>query len=134
MSAIESKLNAIMSRMSSQERKSHSANKVGNMEGTEHKCVVDEGLAHEGPYQVEEVQYLKGNMSYNFKPNNNFLTHYTPALRNHEKFSYGGGLQQSLRLMQNFQQNYTPPGFQGQQQGSQRVDNQGQRRSQSFED
>ena len=37
--------------------------------------------------------------------------------------------------MQNFQQNYAPPEFQGQQQqGSQRADNQGQRRFQSFED
>ena len=37
--------------------------------------------------------------------------------------------------MQNFQQQYAPHGFQGQQQqGSQRTKNQGQRRSQSFEE
>ena len=38
------------------------------------------------PYQVEEAQYLNANRSYTFKP-----THYTPALRNDENFSYGGG-------------------------------------------
>ena len=37
--------------------------------------------------------------------------------------------------MQNFQQLYAPHGFQGQQQqGSQKVENQGQRRYVSFED
>ena len=65
---------------------------MGTMEGVEHKCA-DERLAHEGPYQVEEVQYLNGNRKYNFKPNNNLPTHYTPALRNHENFSYGSGMQ-----------------------------------------
>ena len=48
-----------------------------------------EGLAHEGPYHVEEAQFVNGNRSYNFKPNISLLTHYTPALRNHENFSYG---------------------------------------------
>ena len=36
--------------------------------------------------------------------------------------------------MQNFQEQYASQGFQGQQQGSQREENSGQRRSQSFED
>ena len=70
---------------------------MGTVEGAEKKCVVDEGLAHEGPYHVEEAQYINGNRSYNFKPNNNLPTHYTPALRNHENFSYGGGIQQGPR-------------------------------------
>ena len=48
---------------------------------------------HEGSYQVEEAQYLNANRSYNFKPNLNLPTHYTPTLRNHENFSYGGGAQ-----------------------------------------
>ena len=48
----------------------------------------------------------------------------TPALRNHENLSYGGGMQQGLRSTKNFH-NYVPPGFQGQQQGVQRADNQG---------
>ena len=42
-------------------------------------------------------------------------------------------MQQGPRPTQNFH-NYAPPGFQGQQQGVQRANNQGQRRSQSFED
>ena len=63
------------------------------MEGAEQKCATDEGLAHEGPYQVEEAQFVNGNRSYNFKLNNNLPTHHTPALRNQENFSYGGGMQ-----------------------------------------
>ena len=35
---------------------------------------MDEGLAQEGPYQVEEAQFVGGNKSYNFNPNTN-LTH-----------------------------------------------------------
>ena len=91
--------------------------------------MANEGLAHEGPYQVMEVQYFNGNRSYNFKLNNNLPTHYTPALSNLENFSYGGGIQQGPRPMQNFQQNYYPTGFQGHQLGNQRAENQGQRRS-----
>ena len=113
MIAIEAKLNTLMSKMSHQERRGHSANEVGIVEGSEHKCVNDEGLAHEGPYQVEEAQYVSGNRSYNFKPKNNLPTHYTPALRNHENFSYGSRVQQGLRPVQNFQQQYAPQGFQG---------------------
>ena len=79
MSAIEAKLDTIMNRMNNQERRDHSYNEVGVVEGVRQKCVVDEGLAHKGPYQVEEVQYLNSTRSYNFKPNNNLLTHYTPA-------------------------------------------------------
>ena len=82
---------------------------------------------------------LNANRSYNFKPNLNLPTHYTLTLRNHENFSYGGGAQQGQRLGQNFRQHYASPRFQQQQQhhhhqGSQRVENQGQRRSSSFEE
>ena len=49
MSAIEAKLNALMSKMSNREKISHSANAVGIEEGGEHKCITNEGLAHEGP-------------------------------------------------------------------------------------
>ena len=88
-----------------------------------------EGLSHEGLYQVEEAQFVSDNISYNFKPNSNLSTHYTPALRTHEKFSYRSGVQHP-RPMQNFHQQYAPQGFQGQQQqSSQRVENQVQRRS-----
>ena len=54
MLAIEAKLDALMSRLRNLERISHSTNEVGTMKGVEHKFV-DEGLAHESPYQVEEV-------------------------------------------------------------------------------
>ena len=37
--------------------------------------MTNEGLAHEGPYQVEEAQFVNGNISYNFKPTNSLLTH-----------------------------------------------------------
>ena len=86
MSAIEAKLDAIMNRMNNQERRGHSCNEVGIVEGAEQKNVVDLELAHEGPCQVEEAQYINKNRSYNFKPNNNLPTQYTPALRNHENF------------------------------------------------
>ena len=60
-----------------------------NLYGAGHSA--NEGLAHEGPYQVEEAQFINDNRSYHFKPYLNLPTHYTPALRNHENFSYGGG-------------------------------------------
>ena len=130
MSAIEAKLDALVGKMNNHERRIHSANVLGIEEGGENKCITDEGLAHEGPYQGKEAHFVSGNISYNFKPNKNFPTHYTPALRNHENFSYGSGVQHGLRPMQNFQQQYAPQGFQGQQQqGSQRAENQDQRRS-----
>ena len=71
------------------------------MEAGEQKSITDEGLAHEGPYQVEEAQFVNGHRSYNFKPNTNIPTHYTPTLRNNENFSFGSGVQQGQRPMQN---------------------------------
>ena len=71
---------------------------------------------------------MNGNISYNFKPNNNLSTHCTLALRNHEKFSYGSGVQHGPGLVKKFQQQYASQGFQGQQQqGSRRAENQDQR-------
>ena len=55
MTAIEAKLDVLMSRMNTQERRSHSTNTVGIEERGEQKCINDEGLTHEGPYQVEEA-------------------------------------------------------------------------------
>ena len=55
MSIIEAKLDAIMNKMNNQERRGHSYNEVGIVEGAEQKNVADKGLAPEGPYQVEEV-------------------------------------------------------------------------------
>ena len=104
MTAIEAKLDALMNKLGNQDRRMHSAHEVGTVEGNEHKSNIDEGLAHEGPYQVEEAQFMGGNISYNFKPNNNLPTHYTPPLRNHKNFSYGGEAQQGQRPVQNYQQ------------------------------
>ena len=115
MSEIEAKLDTIKNRMNNQEIIGNSCNEVGVVDGAEQKCATDEGLAHERPYQVEEAQFVNGNRSYNFNPNNNLPTHYTLALRNHDNFSFGGGMQQGPRPVQNFQQIYAPPGFQGQQ-------------------
>ena len=98
--------------MNYQERGGHSYNEVGIVRGAEQKNIDDQGLAHEGPYQVEDAWYINGNRSYNFKPNNNLRTHYTPILRNHENLCYGGGVQQGLRPVQNYH-NYAPPEFQG---------------------
>ena len=50
MTAIEAKMDVLISKMSTQEMRSHSANAVGIEEGGEQKCNTDEGLAHEGPY------------------------------------------------------------------------------------
>ena len=134
MTTIEAKLDAIMTRMNDRDIRNHSVNEVGIVEGLEQKSVVDQGLAQEGPYQVEEIQCLNGNRSYNFKRNGNLPTHYTPAVRNHENLSYGGGNHQGQRLSENYQQNFIPLGFQRQHQGIRRADNQGQKRSQSFEE
>ena len=89
MIVIESKLE--INKMGNKDRRMHSTHDVGTVERNEQKSSADERLAHEGPYQVEEAQFLNANRSYNFKPNLNLPTHYTPALRNHENFSYGGG-------------------------------------------
>ena len=81
MTAIEAKLDALMNKMGNQDSRMHSAHEVGTVDGNEQKNSVDEGLAHEGPYQVEEAQFLNANRRYNFKPNLNLLTYYTPTLR-----------------------------------------------------
>ena len=75
----------------------HLAHEMGTTHGNEKKSGADEALAHEGPYQVEEAQFLNVNRSYNFKPKLKLPTHYTPALKNHVNFSYGGGAQQGPR-------------------------------------
>ena len=96
MTAIEAKLDVLMSKMSTQERRIHSAKTVGIV-GGEHKCMTDEGVAHECPYQVEEAQFVSGNKRYNFNPKNNLPTYYTPGLRNNENFSNASGVQHGLR-------------------------------------
>ena len=90
----------------------------------------------EDAYEVEEAKYVNEPRNYHFKPNPNMPTHYSPALKNHENFSYGGGALQSPRNGQNPQQGYQqPPRFQQQHQGGEgRNDYQGHRRTQSFEE
>ena len=75
-----------------------------------------EGPIDKDPYQVEQAKYLNEQRSYHFKPYPNLPTHYTPALRSHENFSYGGGTSQGPRHGQSFQQGYNPPRFQQKQQ------------------
>ena len=107
---IEAKLDAVMNKLSSNERKMHTAHEVRAMrEGRRNSA---EGYEEEEPYQVEEAQYLNANKNYTFKPNPNLPTHYSLALRNHESFSYGGGAQQGPRHGQNHHQAYNQLGFQ----------------------
>ena len=91
MTAIKAKLDAVMNKMGNNEKRMHIAYEVGAVkEGMRNSA---EGHVEEEPYQIEEAQYLNANRSYIFKPNPNLPTHYAPALRNHESFSYGGGAQ-----------------------------------------
>ena len=50
MTAIEAKLDALMNKLGNHDRRMHSTHEVGTVEGTEQNSVIDEGLAHEGPY------------------------------------------------------------------------------------
>ena len=95
MTTIEAKLDTIMNKLGNNEKRMYTAHEVGAVkEGMRSSA---EGPVEEEPYQIEESHYLNANRSYTFKPNPNLPTHYTPALRNHEKFSYGGGAQQGPR-------------------------------------
>ena len=96
MTAIEAKLEAILNKLGSNERRMHTAHEVGTVEERIRRSA--EGLVDEEPYQVEETKYMNEQRSYHFKPDLNLPTHYTLALRNHENFSYGGGAQQGHRL------------------------------------
>ena len=136
MTAIEAKLDALLNKLGNNERRMHTTFEVRTVDEGKKRKSVDEGLTHDDSYQVEEAQYLNANRGYTFKPNLNLPTHYTPALRSHENFSYRGGAQQGQRPRQNLQQYHASPGFQQQQQQQlvgQRAENQEQRRSNSFE-
>ena len=100
--------------MDKQERKLHFAHEIGvvEREGMRRSAEVP---TEEDSYGVEEAKYVNEPRSYHFKPNPNLPTHYDPALRNHENFSYGGGNTQGQRQGQNPQQGYPPPMFQQQQ-------------------
>ena len=104
MKTIEAKLDAVMNKPEDSERRMHTAHEVGTVEERIRRSA--EGLVEEEPYQVEETKYMNEQISYHFKPNPNLPTHYTPTLRNHENFSYGGGAQHGHRPGQNYQQAY----------------------------
>ena len=91
MTSIEAKLDALMNKLGNNERRMHTTLEVGTVDEGQKRNSAEEGLTHEGPYQVKEAQYLNANRNYTFKLNLNLPTNYTPALRNHENFSYGGG-------------------------------------------
>ena len=55
MTTIEAKLDALMNKMGNHERRMHSANEVRTVDENEKRNSAEEGLAHEGPYQVEEA-------------------------------------------------------------------------------
>ena len=84
MTVIEEKLDALMNKIGNHDRRMHSTYEVGKVERNEQKSSADEGLAHEGPYKVEEPQFLNVNRSYNFKSNLNFPTQHqhSGTLRN----------------------------------------------------
>ena len=100
MTTIEAKLDAIMHRIDKQERKMHTAQEIGAVE-REHMRRSAEIPTKEDSYGVEEVKYMTEPRNYHFKQNPNLPTHYNPALRNHENFSYGGGALQAPRHGQN---------------------------------
>ena len=52
---IKAKLDVIMNMMNNQEIGGHSYKEVGIVGGAEQKNIDDQGLEHEGPYQVEEA-------------------------------------------------------------------------------
>ena len=135
MTAMEAKLDAIMHRMDKQERKMHTAHEI---EAVERELMrrSAEVPTEEDSYGAEEVKYVNEQRSYHFKPNPNLPTHYNPALRNHENFSYDGGALHGPRQEQHPQQGYQqPPRFQQQPQGGgNRNEYQGQRRIQPFEE
>ena len=109
MTTIEEKLETVLNILGSNERRMHTAHEVGAVEERMRRSA--EGLVDEEPYQVEEAKYMNEQRSYHFNPNPNLPTHYTPALRNNENFSYGGGARQGHRLGQNYQQAYAQPRF-----------------------
>ena len=135
MTAMEAKLDAIMHRMDKQEIKMHIAHEIGVVERELMRRSADVPT-EEDSYGAEEIKYVNEQRSYHFKPNTNLPTHYNPALRNHENFSYGGGALHGPRQGQHHQQGYQqPPRFQQQQQGGEsRNEYHGQRRTQPFEE
>ena len=96
MTAMEAKLDAIMHIMDKQERKMHTAHEIGAVEKEQMRRSA-KVPTEEDSYGLEEVKYVNELRNYHFKTNPNLPTHYSPALRNHENFLYGGGALQGPR-------------------------------------
>ena len=105
MKVMEAKLDAIMHRMDKQERKMHTAHEIGAVEREQMRRSA-EVPTEEDSYGDEEVKYMNEPRNYHFKKNSNLPTHYSPTLRNHENFSYGGWALQGPRHGKNPQQLY----------------------------
>ena len=117
MTVMEAMLDAIMHRMDKQERKMHTAHEIRAVEREQMRRSADVPI-EEDSYGAEEVKYVNEPRNYHFKTNPNLPTHYSPELRNHENFSFGGGALQGPRHGQNPQQGYQQsPRFQQQHQG-----------------
>ena len=108
MTAMEANLDAIMHRMDKHERKMHTAHEIGAVEREQMRRSAEVPI-EEDSYGVEEAKYVNEPRSYHFKQNPNLSTHYSPALRNHENFSYGRGALQGPRHEHNPQQGYQQP-------------------------
>ena len=83
----------------------HTALEIGSVERELMRRSADVPI-EEDSCGAEEVKYVNEQRSYHFKPNPNLPTHYNPALRNHENFSYGGGALQGPRQGQHPQHGY----------------------------
>ena len=105
MTAMEAKLDAIMHKMDKQERKMHTTHEIGAVERELMRRSANVPT-EEDSYGAEEVKYVNEQRSYHFKLNPNLPTHYNPALRNHENFSYSGGALHGPRQGQHPQQGY----------------------------
>ena len=92
MIAIEEKLDTVMNKLGSNYKRMHTTLEVGAVKKGIRSSA--EGLVEEEPYQVKETKYMNEQRSYQFMPNPHLPSHYTPALKNYENFSYGGGAQQ----------------------------------------
>ena len=55
MTAIEAKLDTVMNKLGSNERRMHTAHEVGAVDEGERRKRAEEGPNHEGSYQVEEA-------------------------------------------------------------------------------
>ena len=64
--AIEAKLDAVMNKLSGNERTIHTAHEVRVVREGRRNSV--EGYEEEEPYQVEETKYMNEQRSYHYKP------------------------------------------------------------------